>query len=374
MEIKNGIIYIITNKVSKKIYIGLTTRDVSVRFKEHLYENSIVGKSMRKNKIENFTIDIIEQNIKTIEILNEKEIFFIAKYNAKDRNVGYNLTSGGKGSTGYKPSQEAIRKMSEANKGEKHYLFGKHRSEETKRKLSIANIGKHHSPETIQKISKANSGENHPMFGKHHSPESIQNMIKSHVGLLSGDKNPMFGKHHSDEAKKKISEHNKGLIVGEKHPLFGKHLSEETKRKLSIANTGKHHSEETKKKISEKCKGRIVSEETRIKMSKASTGRITSEQTKLKISNSKKGKSTATEETRRKMSESRTGTFRNQDTKDKMSKAQLGEKNHQAILNLKIVEEIRKNENNLTHQQLASKYNVSRSCISNVINHKTWKI
>ena len=41
-------------------------------------------------------------------------------------------------------SAETRKKMSEANKGEKCYIFGKHLSEETRKKMSEANKGKNH--------------------------------------------------------------------------------------------------------------------------------------------------------------------------------------------------------------------------------------
>ena len=92
------------------------------------------------------------------------------------------------------------------------------------------NLGKHRSEETKKKLSEANKGE----------------------------KNPMYGKHLSEETKKKLSEANKG-----------KHLSDEAKKKLSEAHTGKHHSEEAKKKLSEANKGKHLSEETKKKLSEA---------------------------------------------------------------------------------------------------------
>lgn len=38
---------------------------------------------------------------------------------------------------GYHHTEETKKKIGEANKGEKHYLYGKHLSEETKQKMSI---------------------------------------------------------------------------------------------------------------------------------------------------------------------------------------------------------------------------------------------
>jgi len=48
-----------------------------------------------------------------------------------------------------------------------------------------------------------------------------------------GKKNAMFGRHHSDETKKKIG--NRYYPKGKLSPLYGKPLPKETKRKISIA-------------------------------------------------------------------------------------------------------------------------------------------
>jgi endogenous inhibitor of DNA gyrase (YacG/DUF329 family) len=100
----------------------------------------------------------------------------------------------------------------------------------------------------------AKSGENHPLYGKHRSEETKKKISDAH----KGENNPFYGKHHTKETKKKISEANKG----EKNPNYGKHPSDETRKKMSDANKGEnssnygnHRSEETKKKISEGNKG-----------------------------------------------------------------------------------------------------------------------
>lgn len=90
--------------------------------------------------------------------------------------------------------------------GKTHHLYGKHHSEETKRKMSLAKIGKKgktHSPQTRRKISESQKG----------------------------DKNHFFGKHHSEETRRKMSESLKGRTS----PNKGKPMSEEQKRKLSLA-------------------------------------------------------------------------------------------------------------------------------------------
>lgn len=117
--------------------------------------------------------------------------------------------------------------------GEKNPIYGKPRSEETRRKISDANSDP--SEETRKKMSQSREkfvGENHPNFGKHWtlSKEAREHMSIAHKGKCTGPDNPMFGR------------------VGELNPFFGKHHTAESKEKISIANT--NPSEEKRRKMS----------------------------------------------------------------------------------------------------------------------------
>jgi len=70
--------------------------------------------------------------------------------------------------------------------------------------------------------SCAKSGENHPLYGKHHTEET---------------KRKMSGKKHSEESKRKMSINR----MGEKNPFYGQEHSEETKRKMSECKNEKSH-------------------------------------------------------------------------------------------------------------------------------------
>jgi len=143
-------------------------------------------------------------------------------------------------SYGIKPSEETRRKLSIANKGRKH-------TEEEKRKIGLAGLGRVFSEEHKRKIGEANKLV---QAGRIHGPHSEEAKRKMSEAQL-GEKNHMYGKHHTEETKGKISLANKGKIK-----------SDETKIKLSVANKGtcmgeKNHnygkcfSEETKRKMSE---------------------------------------------------------------------------------------------------------------------------
>jgi len=65
--------------------------------------------------------------------------------------------------------------MKERWKNQSHPMLGKPRSEETKLKLKLANLGKHHSSESIQKIREAQRLEKNAAWlgGKSYEPYSV---------------------------------------------------------------------------------------------------------------------------------------------------------------------------------------------------------
>lgn len=90
-----GYIYKITNKVNGKSYIGQTRYTVEFRWRQHIHkkDNVYFHNALKKYGTNNFIVETLEEC--DVEILNEREIFYIAKYNTfKD---GYNLTIGGDG-------------------------------------------------------------------------------------------------------------------------------------------------------------------------------------------------------------------------------------------------------------------------------------
>ena len=94
-------IYKITNSVNDKVYIGQTKASVEERWTWHLraagcenapYKSKLYS-AMRKYGRDKFSIEVIEEC--SIEDLNEREKYWIAKFDSK-RN-GYNITTGGDG-------------------------------------------------------------------------------------------------------------------------------------------------------------------------------------------------------------------------------------------------------------------------------------
>lgn len=99
------------NNINNKIYIGQTIEPYYVRFTQHLYasikslDNTYFHRAIQKYGWNNFSKYILWQstvykrnleNKKILkEILNKKEIEYIAKYQSNNPDLGYNLTIGG---------------------------------------------------------------------------------------------------------------------------------------------------------------------------------------------------------------------------------------------------------------------------------------
>ena len=91
-------IYMITNKINNKKYIGQSIR-IETRWREHRNsylrndKNTHLYNAMKKYGLENFDFIILEECKK--EELNNREKYWIDFYQTTDRNKGYNATSGG---------------------------------------------------------------------------------------------------------------------------------------------------------------------------------------------------------------------------------------------------------------------------------------
>lgn len=168
------IIYLITNKVNGKQYVGQTTRSLKIRWNNHCYirpDSSAIGRAIRKYGKEAFTIEVIIET-DSLEQLNLYEQEYIQKFNTLAPN-GYNLKQGG---NGHGVSEETRRKLSEAGRGRFH-------TQEAKEKISIALKGKLFSEEHKKHLSDRQIGIDNHFFGKEHSKETKRKMSETQKKL-----------------------------------------------------------------------------------------------------------------------------------------------------------------------------------------------
>ncbi|AGE58480.1 GIY-YIG catalytic domain-containing endonuclease [Paramecium bursaria Chlorella virus NY2B] len=116
-----GFIYILISP-SRKKYVGQTSRSITQRLKDHQYPNNCVFlyKAIQKYSLENFDVHYFEWvddwDLDYIEMVMIEELGTLAP-------DGYNLKNGG-GSYG-KMSEVTRKKISDAQRGEKNFFFGK---------------------------------------------------------------------------------------------------------------------------------------------------------------------------------------------------------------------------------------------------------
>ncbi len=91
-----------------------------------------------------------------------------------------NSLMGSQNALGVKRSVETRRKISESKRGEKNPFYGKHLSEEHRRRISEANKGKKISEEQKRKISIANTGRKQSIEQRQKSSESHKRFYQLH--------------------------------------------------------------------------------------------------------------------------------------------------------------------------------------------------
>lgn len=158
MSDKKYIVYKHTNKINKKIYIGITSRKPEERWGkngENYYSSPHFMSAIKKFGWENFEHEILFENL-TEEEACDKEIEMIKKFNSNDPLYGYNCTTGGEM---FKMNEIAREKKSLAMKGNKNGCTPC--TKEKAKKISEALKGKKFSEERKKNISNAKKGKTH---------------------------------------------------------------------------------------------------------------------------------------------------------------------------------------------------------------------
>lgn len=214
-------VYIITNKINAKQYVGIT-KNIHNRWRRHRAANGsapALHAAIKKHGTGGFLFTHICDAF-DFEAACSIERMLILQHNTKAPN-GYNLTDGGEGVVGRPLSSEEKK-----NRSVRGFLvMASFTSEERSQKFGGAR-GRKWTPEQKEKIRASNKGKN---LGKKPSEEAREKMSTVHKAR---PRKPL-----SVETKEKIRQ----SLLGRKMP--------ESEKPKHASFTGRKHTEETKAKI-----------------------------------------------------------------------------------------------------------------------------
>ena len=225
-------IYLITNLINGKWYVGQTIRPLEHRWERHLHVGKRdvkyhLYKSIKKYGVENFKIQKIEE-CDTVEELDCLEKYYIEILHSNDEQFGYNKTIGGAGTHGHKCTEAQKQQLSEQMKGNKIWVGRKH-SEESKKKISASRQGKSNNQLGLKRSEASKQKMRDAKLGKKLSEEH-----KKNIGIASSLRT------HTKETKAKMSALQKGIP---------KSLEQRVKLIGNKSRTGMPHSPETIQKM-----------------------------------------------------------------------------------------------------------------------------
>lgn len=120
MDTRIAKIYLITNNINGKNYIGYTRKSVQNRFNDHCKNstNSVIGKAIKKYGRDNFSLEEIYCSKDQEHCLKVMESYFIELYGSY--KYGYNATKGGEGILGFSQDPAIIKRIADIRRGSKH--------------------------------------------------------------------------------------------------------------------------------------------------------------------------------------------------------------------------------------------------------------
>lgn len=151
MEEKIWKVYIHTNLINMKRYIGITSKKPEHRWMggRGYKDNPHFNFAIEKYGWDSFKHEVVFDNLSREEAIAMEKLL-IATFRTQNKNYGYNMTSGGDGTPGYIPSAETRAKLSEVRRKE-------NLSEETLRRRSEGLRGRKFTDEHKRKIGDGNS-------------------------------------------------------------------------------------------------------------------------------------------------------------------------------------------------------------------------
>jgi group I intron endonuclease len=218
-----GRIYLLTNLVNNKVYVGQTVESLVTRWRKHRSNAkrgslSRIGKAIRKYGPNAFTIQRLTPDNPQHELNNLEQVWIIL-FKSTNGDFGYNITAGG---DHVAITPEGIEKMRKSLTGKKLSL------EECQRRSERMRV-RWSNPEYKKKMSTIFQNMKHPLP----SEETREKMRAAKTG-------------RKDSAE--TIEKKRQSALNREKGLKRRPISDETRQKMSLARLGHKDSPETLEK------------------------------------------------------------------------------------------------------------------------------
>ena len=264
------ILYVITNTENGKKYVGITTKSVAVRWRQHLRRVAASSRhalhcAIAKYGEESFRIEAVAEAA-SLDALKALEVAEIARLGTLG-DGGYNMTAGGDGAAGYRHSEAEREARRQRRLGARH-------TDDAKSKIREAHRGKRLSPDHIAALVAANTGrpmsdrQRQALHGREITDEERATRRERALGnswsvgikrtpeqcTAIGERSR--GRKASDGTRAKIRE--KRAVQAPTFGMLGKSHSDDTRAKMRAAKIGRKKSPETIERMREAARRRMA--------------------------------------------------------------------------------------------------------------------
>lgn len=253
-------IYLITNTINSKVYVG-QTKNLYARKSRHWLEGrkpdskNHLHRSMHEHGVENFRFEIIEEC--SVKNVDDRERYWISHYRSCDPAIGYNKETGGNaGKFRILTEEEKTRIYRDPKRIQaiRSRLLGRQLSDEHKSAVSASL--KHYF-------------ETHEV---RHTEEARRNMSKAQKIVAARRSAAAAIDPSHPDAQSKICPHCEESFSPKKMSPGGirRHLAQKfCSKKCTMNHNNSNVSAETRSKIASSKRGKRLSEEQRIKISES---------------------------------------------------------------------------------------------------------
>ncbi len=207
-----GVVYLVTNRVNGKRYVGQTKASASQRWLQHCSDakryDTMLARAIRKHGADSFLVETVG-TAETPDALDELERDLILRHRTL-KPSGYNLTSGGNARHSVHEATRA--KISAANMGRRPWNLGVPCSPETRAKIGASNTGRSH-PARAPKSAATRALLSAAMTGRP-SPRKGVPLTQEHRRRLSESAKGRRGTPHTEEFKLRMSLRLRGNRFG----------------------------------------------------------------------------------------------------------------------------------------------------------------